>query len=114
VGRRTWRISAYIEAALGERVYALARDRGGSVTGILEAALLEYLAARPNGATFPLAARLPNPPGRPSELARAAGAAREERVRKRTGRPLGRITRHPAASARERCDEHGAEESGAA
>lgn len=87
VERRTWRLSAYIEPTIGERVYALARDRGGSVTGIIEAALTEYLAARPLGTMLPLAARLPNQPGRPSKLAMAADAAREERVRKRTGRP---------------------------
>lgn len=113
MGRRTWRISAYIEAGLGERVYAIACDRGGSVTGIIEAALLEYLAARPNGTTFPLAARLPNPPGRPSELARVAGAAREERVRKRTGRPLSRVAQPTAPSTKGDADER-AERSDAA
>ena len=97
--RRTWRISAFIEKTIGEQVYELAQARGGSVTGILEAALSEYLAARPKGTLLPLAASLPNPPGRPSQITLAAGAAREERVRKRTGRPLGSGSRNAVRSA---------------
>lgn len=85
---RTWRLSAFIDEALGRRVYALAQDRGCSITGIVEAALAEYLAARPEGTTLPLAARLPKAPGRPSHMTLAVSAQREERMRKKTGRPL--------------------------
>lgn len=85
---RTWRVSALIEGALGGRVYALARERGSSVTAILEAALVEYLAARPAGTAMPLAPRQPQGPGRPSHIALSAAVDRERRMRKRTGRPL--------------------------
>lgn len=100
MGRRTFRISAFIDPALGARVYALAAGRGCSVTGLLEAALLEYLAARPDGTRLPLGPRLPRPPGRPSRHQEHADAAREERVRKRTGRPLGRTSRPAGAPER--------------
>lgn len=85
---RSWRVSAFIEGGIGERVYALAIEPGCSITGILEEALREYLAARPAGTSLPLAARLPRPPGRPSVVAERASAAREARMQKRTGRPL--------------------------
>jgi hypothetical protein len=88
VAQRSWRVSAFVEGAIGERVYALATERGCSITGILEEALREYLAARPVGTSLPLAARLPRPPGRPSTLVEKAAKAREARMRKRTGRPL--------------------------
>jgi DNA-binding XRE family transcriptional regulator len=85
-GDRTWRLSAFVAADLGERIYALARERGCSVTGIVEEALLEYLTARPAGTRLPLVARLPRSPGRPSKFDHLESAAREERMRKRTGR----------------------------
>ena len=85
---RSWRLSAFLDDGLGQRMYALAQERGCSITGIVEAALAEYLAARPEGTTLPLAPRLAKAPGRPSQIALAAGAQREERMRKKTGRPL--------------------------
>lgn len=85
--RRTSRISAFVAADLGEHAYALARERGCSITGVVEEALREYLSARPVGTKLPLAARLPRPPGRPSRLESVTVNEREDRMRKRTGRP---------------------------
>lgn len=85
---RTWRVSAYVEQSIGAQVYELSAARGCSITGLLEEALREYLAARPPGTTLPLAARLPRSAGRPSLVAEKAAAARETRMKKRTGRPL--------------------------
>lgn len=87
-GRRSCRISAFIDREVGERLYALATDRGCSITGIIEAALTEYLAARPEGTTLSLAPRIARAPGRPSQLQIDAQVVREERLRKHTGRPL--------------------------
>jgi len=88
VARRTWRMSAFVEESLGARVYALARTSGCSVTAIVEAALAEYLGARPVGTALPLTPRLPRTAGRPSRLEELASTQREQRMRKRTGRPL--------------------------
>lgn len=87
-GRRTWRISAFVASDLGEHAYALAQERGCSITGLVEEALREYLSTRPVGTGLPLAARVPRPPGRPSRLESVTVHAREERMRKRTGRPV--------------------------
>lgn len=84
---RTWRISAFVECALGERTYRLAQERGCSITSLVEEALREYLSTRPPGTKMSLAARLPRLPGRPSKLDAVAVEAREERMLKRTGRP---------------------------
>lgn len=86
--RRTWRISAFVAPDLGEHAYALARARGCSITGLVEEALREYLATRPVGTKLPLAARLPRPPGRPSKLESVTVHEREDRMCKRTGRPV--------------------------
>lgn len=86
--RRTWRVSAFVAPELGSHAYGLARERGCSITALVEEALREYLATRPVGTQMPLAARLPRPPGRPSKLESVTVHAREERMRKRTGRPL--------------------------
>lgn len=88
MSKRTWRVSAFVEEELGTRVYALATERGCSITGLVEEALREYLAARPAGTTLPLAARLPRPPGRPSLIAEKVMEDREARMKKKTGRPL--------------------------
>ena len=101
---RTFRISTVIEDALGASLYSLATSRGGSISGIIEAALIEYMAARPDGTRLPLGPRLPRAPGRPSRLHERALAVREERIRKRTGRPLGRRVRlldHEAPDGKE-------------
>ena len=87
-GDRTWRISAFLARELGAHAYALARERGCSITGVVEEALREYLSTRPVGTQMPLAARLPRPPGRPSKLESVTVQEREARMRKRTGRPL--------------------------
>lgn len=88
VSSRTWRISAFVAPELGEHAYALASERGCSITGLVEEALREYLAARPVGTRLPLAARLPRPPGRPSKIEHVTVREREDRMRKRTGRPV--------------------------
>lgn len=87
-GGRTWRISAFVARELGAHAYALAQERGCSITGLVEEALREYLSTRPVGTKLLLAARLPRPPGRPSKLESVTVNEREERMRKRTGRPL--------------------------
>lgn len=88
MSRRSWRISAFVAPELGAHAYALAQERGCSITGLLEEALREYLSTRPVGTQLPLAARLPRSPGRPSRLENVTVHEREERMRKRTGRPV--------------------------